>query len=180
MLTSNDKVFIMQYACMSIESDENSNLDINFQRKTYVAESSAKPDWIKLNLHARGATFPIMFSKVLSTEENKKYPKTSIYKYKMQLDPEWFDRLKSEVGLEKIKELLFRKVDRIVKEPQSFTEMTIDFEFSYNGVNTFTSYQPNSLHSQLGMIIETHDVRKINPTCIPLFRTIRDKIQSSN
>jgi len=106
MLTSNDKVFIMQYACMSIESDENSNLDINFQRKTYVAESSAKPDWIKLNLHARGATFPIMFSKVLLTEENKKYPKTSIYKYKMQLDPEWFDRLKSDVGMADIKEKL--------------------------------------------------------------------------
>ena len=181
MLTSNDKVFIMQYACMSIESDENSNLDINFQRKTYVAESSAKPDWIKLNLHVRGTTFPIMFSKVLSTEENKKYPKTSIYKYKMQLDPEWFDRLKSEFGLEKIKELLFIEVDRIVKEPQSYTEMTIDFEFSYNGVNTFTSYQPNSLHSQLGMIIESIQyVHTINQKCIPLFRTIRDKIQSSN
>ena len=180
MLTSNDKVFIMQYACMSIESDEQSNLDINFQRKTYVAESSAKPDWIKLNLHVIGTTFPIMFSKVLSTEENKKYPKTSIYKYKMQLDPEWFDRLKSEVGLEKIKELLFREVNRTVNDPQTYIEMTIDFEFSYNGVNTFTSYQPNSLHSQLGMMIEVQQIHKINPTCIPLFRTIRDKIQSSN
>ena len=121
-----------------------------------------------------------MFSKVLSTEENKKYPKTSIYKYKMQLDPEWFDRLKSEVGLEKIKKLLFREVDRVVKEPQSYAEITSDFEFSYNGVNTFTSYQPNSLHSQLGMMIEVQQIHKINPTYVPLFKTIRDKIQSSN
>ena len=176
MLTSNDKVFIMQYACMSIESDEQSNLDINFQRKTYVAESSAKPDWIKLNLHVGGTTFPIMFSKVLSTEENKKYPKTSIYKYKMQLDPEWFDRLKSEVGLEKIKELLYSEINMIASD-QYYNQLTLDFEFSYNGVNTFTSYQPYAYHNQLGIML--NEIR-INPKCVPLFKTIRDKIQSSN
>lgn len=176
MLSSNDKVFIMEYACMSIESDEQSNLDINFQRQTYIAESYAKPDWIKLNLHVGGTTFPIMFSKVLSTDENKKYPKTSIYKYKMQLDPEWFDRLKSEVGLEKIKELLLSEIDMIVGE-QYYNQLTLDFEFSYNGVNTFTSYQPNAYHSQLGIML--NDMR-INPKCVPLFKTIRDKIQSSS
>lgn len=176
MLTSNDKVFIMQYACMSIESDEQSNLDINFQRKTYVAESSAKPDWIKLNLHVGNTTFPIMFSKVLSTEENKKYPKTSIYKYKMQLDPEWFDRLKSDVGMADIKEKLYSEINGIV-ESQYYNQLTLDFEFSYNGVNTFTSYQANAYHSELGIMLNDS---RINPKCVPLFRTIRDKIQSSN
>lgn len=176
MLTSSDKVFIMDYACMAIESDENSNLDINFQRQTYIAESYAKPDWIKLNLHVGGTTFPIMFSKVLSTEENKKYPKTSIYKYKMQLDPEWFDRLKSEVGLADIKEKLLSEINMIASE-KYYNQLTLDFEFSYNGVNTFTSYQPNAYHSQLGIML--NDMR-INPKCVPLFKTIRDKIQSSN
>lgn len=172
MLTSSDKTFIMEYACMAIESDEQSNLDINFQRRTYIAESYAKPDWIKLNLHVRGTTFPIMFSKVLPTEENKKYPKTSLYKYKMQLDPEWFDRLKSEVGMDDIGNKLFGEVSLIVGH-QHCEEMTIDFEFSYNGVNTFTSYQPNSFHNQFGIILDGH---RINPKCIPLFKTIRDKI----
>ena len=173
MLTSSDKTFIMEYACMAIESDEQSNLDINFQRQTYIAESYAKPDWIKLNLHVRGKTFPIMFSKVLPTEENKKYPKTSLYKYKMQLDPEWFARLKSDVGVEFIRERLYMEINRLVKEIHSYSEMSIDFEFSYNGVNTFTSYQPNTF-GDVGMMIGDH---QINPNCIPLFRTLRDKIR---
>lgn len=176
MLSSNDKVFIMQYACMSIESDEQSNLDINFQRQTYIADSYAKPDWIKLNLHVGNTTFPIMFSKVLSTEENKKYPKTSLYKYKMQLDPEWFDRLKSDVGMADIKEKLYSEINGIV-ESQYYNQLTLDFEFSYNGVNTFTSYQANAYHSELGIMLNN---TRINPKCIPLFKTIRDKIQSSN
>ena len=147
LLTNNDKEFIKDVARSGITLDGVDTLNVNLVKSFYIAESIAKPDWIKLNIFINNDSYPIMFSKVVLSEDNKKYPLLNIYNYKMVLDPEWYDRLKTSPGMNK--ELL----DRLSKELKSALDKytpgnyivtdnfkIATFTFSYNGVNVFDTY----------------------------------------
>lgn len=172
LLTNNDKEFIKDVARSGITLDGVDTLNVNLVKSFYIAESIAKPDWIKLNIFINNDSYPIMFSKVILSETNKKYPLLNIYNYKMVLDPEWYDRLKTSPGMNK--ELL----DRLSKELKSALDKytpgnyivtdnfkIATFTFSYNGVNVFDTY--NDMIN--GSIMDSHAIYE---NAVPFLKSI--------
>jgi hypothetical protein len=151
LLTNNDKEFIRDVARSGITMLNANTLNVNLTKSFYIAESAAKPDWVKLNIGIGNFVYPIMFSKVIIPEENKKYPLLNIYNYQMMLDPEWYDRLKTNPNINK--EAIDRLASNIKHALDTYTAgndiATQDFRFttftfSYNGVNVFDSYNETS------------------------------------
>lgn len=174
LLTNNDREFIKDNAITGITMIDATKMKVDLQRKTYIAESITKPDWIKMVINLYDKKYPIMFSKVISSEENRKYPLTSLYSYTMQLDPEWFERLKSSTDVTRdTLSYLANKLETALNsyqpgvDPQMETITTIGYTFSYNGVNVFDVYDTS---------IESHAIIKVNgfidEKMVPLLREI--------
>ena len=151
LLTANDKEFIRDAARSGITMLNTNTLNVNLVKNFYIAESSAKPDWVKLNIGIGDFVYPIMFSKVIIPEENKKYPLLNIYNYQMMLDPEWYDRLKTSSKLTKENiDMLASSLKHALDTYTVGSDIpTHDFKyttftFSYNGVNVFDSYNETS------------------------------------
>lgn len=151
LLTTNDKEFIRDVARSGITMLNANTLNVNLTKSFYIAESVAKPDWVKMNIGIGDFVYPIMFSKVIIPEENKKYPLLNIYNYQMMLDSEWYDRLKTNPNINK--EAIDRLASNIKHVLDTYTAgndiATQDFRFttftfSYNGVNVFDSYNETS------------------------------------
>ena len=176
LLTANDKEFVRLCALTGITGFNESQIDIDLTKSWYIAESIAKPDWIKMNIWIGDTSLPIMFSKLISPEENKRYTYLNLYNYKMQLDPEWYNRLKSEADNDKINDL-YTALDNIIsKEDENpITKDTIhkiDFTFSYNGINVFNVYSNNIYNSA---ICKADAIEK---NIIPLFKNIANVLKS--
>ena len=172
LLTNNDKEFIRDVARSGITMLNANTLNVNLTKSFYIAESVAKPDWVKMNIGIGDFIYPIMFSKVIIPEENKKYPLLNIYNYQMMLDPEWYDRLKTNPNINK--EAIDRLASNIKHALDTYTVgndiPTHDFRFttftfSYNGVNVFDSYNETSN----GLILT---VKGIKESAVPYIRSI--------
>jgi len=151
-------------------------IDIDLTKSWYIAESIAKPDWIKMNIWIGDTSLPIMFSKLILPEENKRYPYLNLYNYKMQLDPEWYNRLKSEANNDKINDL-YTALDNIIANEHAThinkdTIDNIDFTFSYNGINVFNVYSNNIYNSAICK------ADAIERNIIPLFKNIANVLKS--
>lgn len=172
LLTVNDKEFIRDVARAGISMENANTLNVNLTKSFYIAESVAKPDWVKLNIGIGDFVYPIMFSKVIIPEENKKYPLLNIYNYKMMIDPEWYDRLKSSSRLSKEQiDILASSLKHVLDTytvgndiaTQDFRFAT--FTFSYNGVNVFDSYNETSN----GLIFTGYGIKE---SAVPFLRSI--------
>jgi len=172
LLTVNDKEFIRDVARAGISIENANTLNVNLNKSFYIAESVAKPDWVKLNIGIGDFVYPIMFSKVIIPEENKKYPLLNIYNYKMMIDPEWYDRLKSSSRLSKEQiDILASSLKHVLDTYTVGNDIpTHDFRFatftfSYNGVNVFDSYNETSN----GLIFTGNGIKE---SAVPFLRSI--------
>lgn len=198
ILTSNDVNFIQTYFWMQFDDEHNMNVDI--QQDLYLAESNAKPDWIKLKFTISTQGIPefnleILFSKFIASEENINYPKTCIYKYKMKLDDDWYNRMldvssKVPENLQTIVKYIDKHLEAVKNDNRDnyitstnnseFRILSVIVEFSYNGgINIFDTR--NQLDTYKESIItdkEYGDHYVPSDKVNNFFKFLRDTIQS--
>jgi len=69
LLNANDKEFVKLCSLSGITGFNENQIDIDLTKSWYIAESIAKPDWIKMNIWIGDTSLPIMFSKLILPEE---------------------------------------------------------------------------------------------------------------